>query len=1175
MSRVKLPRLFCICSDLGCCRTTTIFSCMTMRNYLGKILSVLGILASMSSCIMQEDIDKLQSKIDEIKSAQIATIDKQIEGINTSLVSLQETDKEIKGYISTLQNTADGLQKSINSTNEKIEQAETDLKKDLSETENNLSNTIITAKTELLASLTALRTDMETQLAVINTNITNLQEKDAALEKKIDDLKTYVDSEIKNTEDWASATFATLEQYNALVIEIAGIKANITSINTAISELETRVNGKIASDIETAVSTLEGELQQQAADITQAYKQAISSAKREIEAAYTNAIAQAIASSESTMQTWVNDRLTGYYTIAETDAMLSTLKQIFETKLAGQKEYLEGVISALETALTAKIENNGTLISNLQTQVNGLSADLTTLAETVATNSQNIANNANAILANSQAIAKNTSDIGACEQLIDANKQLIDANTTSIYENANAIADLKSQAHTDEDDIAKNAADIAQNASDIASNAAQIASNATAITNNAIAISNNAANIAQLQSDLSSSITNITSAYTSAISSAITENNGTLNAKIAADIATATAAFQQQIDAINTRINSIDSRVTELETNVEDLINRIQGIEVIPSYSDGSVACKIGDNEFYFEVLPSGSASKLAAVGKDIFKLKAVYTQTKATPTFVNLPISSVRAEGDILVVTVSTSGLTITAEQAANAILTVTSGVSSISTGYFPLYFAASSLVVDATLSSSTPFSASFTCNVSKTDGITEYGICYSEETPLCNNIINGNNIDASGTYTLSLTTISPETTYYYKSYVIKDGLAIYSYLSSFTSPSAEGMIETVSASSITALSAIVKGSVDTSLRDNSTIQFGFCYSNTNHNPNLEDVVKYVTETDDNGEFSLKVVGLIPETQYWYRSFLVAGNKTYLGESFSFSTQSSGEIAITLDYTDLTSTSVTLRGKLNLDNSNYSSKVCGFYLDGESKLASSIGEDGVFLLPITSGLQDNHQGYKYKAFVRLDGNTYCGEELSFDTPEIIIATSGAVDLGLSVKWSACNLGADSPEIIGSLYAWGETTTKSSYTWSNYKWCMGTEKTLIKYNTDSDYGIVDNILTLEPEDDAAYVNLGGKWRMPTSEEFEELINNCDWIWTTYKGQNGCKIVSRKPGFTDRVIFLPHYGIWSDYYSSTTGYAYSYVDVLEFRYDNEYEVGTHARVSVTRRNDGLPIRPVSD
>ena len=618
-------------------------------------------------------------------------------------------------------------------------------------------------------------------------------------------------------------------------------------------------------------------------------------------------------------------------------------------------------------------------------------------------------------------------------------------------------------------------------------------------------------------------------------------------------------------------IDNLQSQIDDIK-NVEDLINRIQGIEVIPSYSDGSVACTMGNNEFYFEVLPSGASSRLAAAGKDIFKLKAVYTQTKAMPTFVNLPISSVRAEGDILVVTASASGLTITTEQSANAILTVTSGVSSISTGYYPLYFAASSLVVNATLSASTPFSASFTCNLSRTEGVTEYGICYSEGNSLCNNILRADNIDSNGDYSVILTGLQPNTTYYYKAYAVIGGIAPFSAVSSFVTQSLDGFVGTTGAYEISAFSAKLSGTL--SIASAPGITYGVCYSKTNQAPTLSDGYKNA-DSIENGSFSVKVYGLAPSSDYYYRTFAKSGTSIAYGETKVFHTDASSDVVITGDYSNVTYSSARISGYLNLDKTNYSSLSYGFIFNGKAIItASNLDDDNRFSIDKTK-LCDNTL-YTYQAVVQIDGNMYYGEELSFETPEIVVETSGAVDLGLSVKWSATNLGASSPELFGSYFAWGETTTKSSYSWSNYKWCMGTEKTLTKYNTDPEYGIVDNIMTLELEDDAAHVNLGGNWRMPTSSEFSELINNCNWVWSKYKGQPGCKIISKISGYTEKAIFLPHYGIWSEYYSSTTGDAYTYVDVLEFHCNEENDENeTNARVSVLRRADGCPIRPVSD
>lgn len=139
------------------------------------------------------------------------------------------------------------------------------------------------------------------------------------------------------------------------------------------------------------------------------------------------------------------------------------------------------------------------------------------------------------------------------------------------------------------------------------------------------------------------------------------------------------------------------------------------------------------------------------------------------------------------------------------------------------------------------------------------------------------------------------------------------------------------------------------------------------------------------------------------------------------------------------------------------------------------------------------------------------------------------VDLGLSVKWAPFNVGATKSEEHGDYFAWGETKPKSSsYDWSTYKYCKGSENTMTKYCTDSRdgyNGFTDNKTVLDPDDDAAHVNWGGDWRMPTKSEFEEFseIENCTWTWTTINGVNGYKIVSKKTGFDGNWIFLPAAG----------------------------------------------------
>ena len=128
-----------------------------------------------------------------------------------------------------------------------------------------------------------------------------------------------------------------------------------------------------------------------------------------------------------------------------------------------------------------------------------------------------------------------------------------------------------------------------------------------------------------------------------------------------------------------------------------------------------------------------------------------------------------------------------------------------------------------------------------------------------------------------------------------------------------------------------------------------------------------------------------------------------------------------------------------------------------------------------------------------------------------------AVDLGLSVKWANMNVGAESPEDYGNYYAWGETSTKETYNWDTYFDTNDGGYTFTKYN----HG--DGKTVLDPEDDAAHVNWGGSWRMPTPKEWLELLNNCTWTWTTQNGINGYKVTSNKAGYTDKFIFLPAAG----------------------------------------------------
>ena len=193
----------------------------------------------------------------------------------------------------------------------------------------------------------------------------------------------------------------------------------------------------------------------------------------------------------------------------------------------------------------------------------------------------------------------------------------------------------------------------------------------------------------------------------------------------------------------------------------------------------------------------------------------------------------------------------------------------------------------------------------------------------------------------------------------------------------------------------------------------------------------------------------------------------------------------------------------------------------------------------------------------------------------------GAVDLGLSVKWAECNLGASKPEEYGGYYQWAGTKDVSDKSiwldWDNCPYHTGSDEYSgwTKYCTNSSYGTVDNKTRLEASDDAATVNIGEKWRMPTDAEWTELIDNCTWTWTTLNGVNGYMVTSKKNGNS---IFLPAAGFrqWSslDLVGSDSLYWSSSLYTSVSPYCVFFHSGT-VHSSNYNRCSGLSVRPVTE
>ena len=471
----------------------------------------------------------------------------------------------------------------------------------------------------------------------------------------------------------------------------------------------------------------------------------------------------------------------------------------------------------------------------------------------------------------------------------------------------------------------------------------------------------------------------------------------------------------------------------------------------------------------------------------------------------------------------------------------------------------------------------------------VTEMGVCWSTSSnPTKQNShtrYDGFAIDA----VLEITDLQPNTTYYVRAYAVNKVGVAYSEERSFTTL-LDVQLPTLSTSTITQItetSAVAGGNV-TGDGNASVTERGVVYS-TNQNPTTADTK--VAAGSGMGSFTCNLTDLQPNTTYYVRAYATNEKGTAYGEEVSFTTNKNIVLpSITTNViTQITETSAVAGGNVTSDGNASVTERGVVYSTNPNPVITNLyntikpcgSGTGSFTCDLTN-LQPNTT-YYVRAYATNSMGTAYGEEVSFTTEEEETVVSdptgtengyGYVDLGLSVKWATCNVGASSPEEYGDYFAWGETEPKSIYDWSTYKYCNGSNLTLTKYNTNSSYGIVDNKTQLELSDDAAYMNWGGAWRMPTDAEMTELREQCTWKWTSQNGMNGYRVTSNSNGNS---IFLPaagyryesslrYAGSDGDYWSSSLDTDYSNVWFVLFSSDYVYR----------RRTDrcwGKSVRPV--
>ena len=310
----------------------------------------------------------------------------------------------------------------------------------------------------------------------------------------------------------------------------------------------------------------------------------------------------------------------------------------------------------------------------------------------------------------------------------------------------------------------------------------------------------------------------------------------------------------------------------------------------------------------------------------------------------------------------------------------------------------------------------------------------------------------------------------------------------------------------------------------DGKSVEFGFEITGPDDDSPLR-----VTTTELGGDVYQVYFGeLVPATEYTYRSFATIDGECYYGDGGTISTKVLENKASA--YVDeITHNSAAVRASTGYGCSSRETINLGVaWATSESDLCAG-GNFKHYSMPWNEVKQQDywykiatsmeglspHTTYYYASFVEAGGIYVFSSIKSFTTEYYF--TTGAVDLGLSVKWAGCNLDAEQPEEFGGYYAWGETKEKETYTWTTYQY----------YESDGDGYISEEEMIFIGNSisgtayDVAHVKLGDGWRMPTFNEAKELLEECTPKRITYYGVVGIMIT----GPNGNAIFFPEAGYY--------------------------------------------------
>ena len=458
-------------------------------------------------------------------------------------------------------------------------------------------------------------------------------------------------------------------------------------------------------------------------------------------------------------------------------------------------------------------------------------------------------------------------------------------------------------------------------------------------------------------------------------------------------------------------------------------------------------------------------------------------------------------------------------------------------------------------------------------------FGVLYSTSSGVLLNSairLEAKQFDAEYNFTVETGVLEPETMYYYRSYIIQNDEVEYGQIQSFTTLAVSSLIQTLDAGSINLKDATLNASLNLTDCRYESLEYGFEFT-----PEGGQTSTLISDNHADNSFSYQADNLTYNTKYSYAAYVKLDDKVYKGEPKTFSTLSI-QASVTAEASDVQCNSAIISGSLNIQSEGSFSKSAVLYFSSSESTLEGLRSNGT-----TATLTLGSSGSYSKTLSALTSSTvynfvvvatvydveFASQIGNFSTLEL---PAGAVDLGLSVCWASCNLGASKPTEYGGYYQWAgikDVSDKSIYLdWDNCPYNIGSIWS--KY-----YGTVDNRTVLEAKDDAATVALGGNWHIPTDEEWWELRYNCSWTWTSIDGVSGYKVQSKESGYTDKWIFLPAAGYRNDDYLGRVGsYGYYWSSSLSDNPSSAYYI-YFASSSVDRKGGyryyGQSVRPVSE